>query len=697
MEESMDEYLDNVSLRPEFIGLASTLNPFPGKLASARNNMFSGNLSQFVIPKHGEHPYIFTGFESIVADYCSNSAEIEEDIKIIAIVPKFRSMIDIPSDTDVPETYIFYIGLESNELGYFVIRKYTKLSKGYGYKNNSTDSLKDLMVNEVVSKGTKLYTSPAHVNGEYRIGVNANIVYMTDIANAEDAFRISESLAKKLQPDGVTTFTIDIKQTKHCLNLYGNAEEYKIFPDIGSKVRDDGILCAFRTVKDFSIMNDLHLNKLNTISMHDESIKTVVGAKVVDINVYLSSKCKLPISVFDQLIKYKNAHVYFYKSILSIYEEYIDYKLTNKANSLFTRAISMLLAFGEKLPNSKLVRNVKMTTKRTQVDMRVEITLAYPVRVNNGFKSTGRDGGKGVIGIITPDDEMPVDEHGIRADITMFQSAVIKRTNVNQLFEQFINRTSMFVSRYIKDLDTNTAYEYVLEYISMLNTNYADLIRKTLTTQEDIEEYVRECKSGKILINIPPMTKGIDKDLIIKLADKYGSRASRISFVHTYRDGSKEKLKSLKPIMIGPKYIYLLFKYPKASSPSIGYDNQFKIPVKPSNMDYDHMSRTPIRFGEDEFRMISTAIGADPILRLRCLLGTSEVGKEKLLEELLATDEPHKLGKVNVSLKELQDNEFVLGIINSSFEAFGVNVAKSEITEEEANVMFKAYGLKSNR
>lgn len=689
----MTDYLENTSMRPEFMGLTSTLNPFPGRLAAARNNMFANNCSQYLLFDNGEHPLVYTGFESMISDYCHNSAEIEEDIMVIDVIPKYQDTIGMGQISKSSEIFVVYKGLETDQIGYFSIRKYTKCSQGFGYKNVPTDHYYSLAPSAVLSKGTRLYSSVANTDGEYKYGINANVAYITDVGTTQDPFVVSDEFAKKIVPAGVDTIVIDIEPDKYGINTYGDSEEVKILPDIGERVRADGVLCAFRRTSDAAIMNDLSKDRLTEINMHDEITVTKAGATVVDIDIFMGSKSKISSTYSAQLYKYNSMKTRFYQRIYDIYMDHINSNSTSsishKFNTLVTEAISMLVANGKNIKGFRVAKRLSLTDTKKPINIRVEVTVSYPIPLSRGFKMTGREGGKGVISISTrPAEDMPVDENGIRADVLCDPMAVLKRTNINQLVEQFLNRTSIFVIRQVKALPTDKQFGYIVEYLSMMNMKYSEKVAAIYSTEEKRAKFVQEW-CNKPLLNILPMSTELSRDKLIMIADKYGSRATRVSFNVSDGKGGKHRVSPKNPIMIGAKFMMLLNKVPSPSAPGVGYHNHLNMPVHNTTKNRHGISMTPIRFGEDEFRILMTKVGSIKAARLKHLLGSSTKGRRAVLESILSSRSPSAIKRIPISDQALKDDDKVASLVHSMFNVAGIDMKHIKIKETEANAYFE--------
>ena len=130
-----NDITDMLTIDLEVLGLGLSLSPFSDKISSNRNGMFATALSQYQIPKHPESPNIFTGYENTLGDYEYNFGTIENDFKVLEIIPKFSNTINNLNDPieNIPLYYVFGIDLVENELTYYEVRSFHKLNEKYGY------------------------------------------------------------------------------------------------------------------------------------------------------------------------------------------------------------------------------------------------------------------------------------------------------------------------------------------------------------------------------------------------------------------------------------------------------------------------------------------------------------------------------------------------------------------------------------
>ena len=114
--------------------------------------------------------------------------------------------------------------------------------------------------------------------------------------------------------------------------------------------------------------------------------------------------------------------------------------------------------------------------------------------------------GKGVVSEIRPDECMPVDDNGIRADIIMTPPSMVNRMNPAQAMEQFWNRAAFQVMRNVRtnilgiDRDAQMEdwtqdpgvrknfkqiFEYIIDFFNDFRPAYAKFMREIHTSDKD--------------------------------------------------------------------------------------------------------------------------------------------------------------------------------------------------------------------
>ena len=678
---------DNMRVDPRYIGITGLLSPGPLHDSGGRSEIFAKNISQTRIPRAGgDIADTFTGFEALFGDYCFDSTKRKNTVRVIAIVDKYEMKISSIRAGSNPMRTVIYRDLETGEVSYFNIRRFTRFTNDYGYENVMRTNVQ---VDDVITPDTEIYSSPIKEGNIYKLGVNASVAFCTILEGTEDCFAMSESLAKRMSPTAIEVKNITTNMKRYPLNLYGNEEQYKIFPDIGETVNDDGIICAFRPIRKFSAISDLRPEKLSVVNhLFDQKVYGHPGAKVVDIEIYMDHHMKLPARVYEQIRIYYEARLGYWRGIVNVYEKVKSLPISNKLNSLVSRAMGRLLAAKQSVPGIGKRPKIVLVDKFNPVTLRIDITLSHQVTVNKGHKSAGREGAKGVV-IVKPDEEMPVDEQGFRADLVIDPVSVLKRTNVIQLYEQYINRVLKWQAMHLSELGTiQNQFGRIVEILNDINPEYAKLIVEQHPTPELQSRYVLMCQQDTIKICIPPGMDNLTKEMILNLDAKYQTPISPVEFTINTSTG-KKRVKTKAPVCIGTKYIYLLSKYPKPLAAGYGHVNKCHMPVTSKDKNGSPIGTTPIRFGESESRIFIAASEIPTILRLKCLYSGSRIGPKLMIEALMNSLNPVQLGHVDVDTETLYDNNLAVRIAHHMLNTCGIDLQNSVITDTEAEVIFQ--------
>lgn len=385
----------DMCIRREYLGLQTQLSPFPQHCSTQRMMMFASHCAQYVVMDQAEPPRIFTGMENVIGKYDFSTTRRDQDIHILAIIPKFRPTSWEASTIDMPTHTIIYRGLKDNKISYMNVNRYTYLHDGFGYINDCPAS-DMLSVENILPKDACLQRSPSWRTGEWAYGLNANVVFMTDDAVTEDAMVISESFAKRCNNLAIHRIKLNMNADDVLLNLYGDKDidEYKVIPGIGETVRDDGVLAAIRTRNSASYVSDMTMEALQRIEpLHDELHKAPPGSKVLDVDVYINfdmlKKMDPQGSVYEQLLKIYNSHQYYYDEVIRHYQEFVKqgFEISDAFNTLVLRCMELTC-------NRKYSRKgIKLCDPREPIEfITVVITYSYERKISIGSKLTGREG-----------------------------------------------------------------------------------------------------------------------------------------------------------------------------------------------------------------------------------------------------------------------------------------------------------------
>lgn len=393
--------VEDMNIDYRLIGLEALLCPFAQFISSQRLSMYSSNAPQAMVLDGAEFPRTSTGWESQVGAVDFNDTHRENDIIILHVVPRFRTYFGEYRINANPTNTIIYQDLDTNEVSYFDVSQYTAGSNGFGYLNDLPNNHLLINPNEPISKETPFSRSPNQTDRgldgmHYCQGVNANVAYLTMWETAEDAFLISESLAKKCQNYAISTTKVTIKEDMFPSNIYANGDEYKIFPDVGETVDDSGILMSLRKLKRDTYLADIREESMHSPQhIHDEVYTAEAGAEILDIQVYCNNKTFNKVrnegGPYGQLIKYMDHHYAYYDKIIEIKNKLVKdgYKISPKLSNLITRSMYLKKASG----HQEQRRMLPLAENREEIDFfKVEITWGYSRKLSYGGKFSGRDG-----------------------------------------------------------------------------------------------------------------------------------------------------------------------------------------------------------------------------------------------------------------------------------------------------------------
>ena len=282
-------------------------------------------------------------------------------------------------------------------------------------------------------------------------------------------------------------------------------------------------------------------------------------------------------------------------------------------------------------------------------------------------------------------EEMPTDDYGFTVDCCIDPHAVPNRMNPGQTIESWINRVSVFVQRQAIELYHTTgldaAVEHVLGYIRRIHPNYADMIvapRAHANPQYFIDTLIQaeaESKVG-IYLMIPPFLKHITPEKIIELKEAYQVKISPVTFYPKDKNNKPYKSRTKCDVAIGAKYMYILYKVPHAKAPGVGYINQFKVPVKPSQYAKlkSLIGQTPLRIGEDETRISTMCAGAEAVTRLMGMHANSFEAVKVVCNTLLRNPHPENIPRMDITNEEISKSNNIIGVAKHLMSTMGINM-----------------------
>jgi hypothetical protein len=680
--------------RMELLGFPNILSPFVQFNSAPRVSMFNHHLPQTMIVAEPEFNKAFSGVEQKFIDYTFNPSRREHDCEILAVIPKYR--IPLIASNLCPQFFVLVLTHEPNgvrRLDYFTIDRYFMGSNDFGWIPTIEPSIKQIVPEEFLSKDTVITHSPAVRGNQYCLGVNGNVIYGSFPETIEDAFVISESFARKLQTQQVTQKVINCRMDRRPLNLNGNEHADLFLPDIGGTVREDGALCAFRPVHYTTVLADTDPRAIREpLPLQDEIIYVEAGAKILDLtfnrNYTKTNGC------YDQAKRYIGNNLKCWEDIYNTYMSVRDkYKLTPKMSTLVRTSLYRMIAQGSDHPVisqyfKKAARNFEVEGGSGQpIDfMQAIVTYTVPRLVSKGSKLTDQSGAKGVVGVVYPDECMPVDEFGIRADMMIDMNSPVGRNNPGQLYETGFNRIGEFVRRAVQakreEVGVDAAFTTLTDWFNDVNPNYARLVRGKFTTQLDKQGLVDDAIKTGPKVHVPPFLDKLtpsDDDFWNALtnmrlwAEKWGVRPSPVTYSSLQADGTYKQFKTQALFSIGSKYIFQLHKIPEQFAPGPASVNHIGVPTKAtfSGKDYP-VSVNPYRYGEDELRVMSMDSDIREVTRFQNLLANSPLGVETTIRTILLTEQPTRVKRIPISNGKLAETSAILNLFHNTSATLGV-------------------------
>lgn len=698
-------YLDNVKLDTRLLGFPASMNPYVDKTSASRADMYSSHFPQALVLDKSEPAGTFAGTELDIGRMEHNTSLRNQDVEILDFFPKYMSS-SINRGIGSPMYIVVYRGLEDGKIGYFQIDKFTRGSDGFGYDNKLNNITRFNQKGYVLKKDDVVVTSPSHKGNAYCMGINANVAFMTLSETIEDAMMISQSMADKMASTAIYQMTVNIRQDVRPIRLYGHPHDEiaQFIPNIGESVKDDGTLCAFRPVSAQTCAADLDPESLYKVQpLRDIVYKLPKDAEIIDLDFALSRSSleggRCP-KVYNQIEQYLRMSEEYHRRIFNIFTECEKnrWPLTESFSTLVASSITRLLALGVKVPGIPVrTGRAEIEGFNGQVVDHIQMVVTYRVRrkVGLGFKLTGRDGAKGVICRICPDEEMPIDAEGFRVDIVIDPASPVKRMNQGQLFEQGLGRISEFVRRKAAAVYDNgsgsseAAMAILLDWYNDVNPNYNRLVTRTLTTPAERAEHVKLIVNSYIRLWIPPSLNTITHGNIRLWAKKWGVTISPVSFIKEDGKGDKRRHTTLHPIAVGPKYILCLCKIPHATSCGAARVSHQGIPIKPGrDAKYSStVSLTPVKFGEDEFRV---GIMDSPVEEMTRLLNfsNSPTGNQLVIETILTSKFPTRIERFDITDQKLASTNAITGTFHHQTSAIGIETRQTKTTELPPDYVF---------
>ena len=661
--ERLNEIQNSIGSMEEILGKGLD-QPFNCSNSGARKILYSTQ-KDHVVPVTGCSPaYVQTGFEIRFGERSSSIIKAKDDLEVVAIIPKFSF---------APKQHYFVIFKNANGR-YDILERcsyeHTTEAYGYLYNNEFIDSLSPgdvIRDNSVIRKSKSFDTY-----GNRQDGVNLLCAYLATDKNTEDSVILSKSASKKLSTTLIRKLTIVINDNDIPLNLYGDREQYKSFPDIGEEIKN-GLFCAIRRENKDQFLFTQSYNMLSDIMMSDD--KFTVHGKVIDINIRSNNKDILDSFYNGQLKKYNYEVERFASDII----QEINMIEMNDPNAVLEYNLKKM-----KFNSERIMRNdqyIKEKNGKVFTNTILEVIVAEEVPVDIGDKVSDRYGGKGVVSFIIPDEEMPKDNLGRTIDAIINQSTCVNRENPGQLMETTVTHIGSRLINYAKTmLDTDQAIDMIIEFLSLLSVEEADSLREYLSSidNEYREMYLNSIyNDGMVYTSLRPISDNLTLDKINEIYKHFPFiKQSYLTVPIEDSNGNIRYIQSRRPIICGEKYMFRLKQYAddKFSSTSMSATNLKNLNTRSKNSkNYKSLhSNTPVAMGNMEIDGLSH-VGMEHVVTILMIHSVSPYAR-RLCEKML-TGDPFD---IDIRLDDTSSNRNV-EILNAYLKTKGERLTFSKI------------------
>lgn len=681
---------------------------------SARMYMFTSHVKQILTLLNPDIPRIQTGFENKIGSYSTAYKYLDGSWTVKDIIKKYPDK----------DTSIFLVVLYNKKKDlYDMIESPVaqSLTEKFGYVFN-LDKMRSLSVgdrikNEVLYKSTSF---DSHMN--YRYGKNAKVFYSTSTDTLEDAVVVRKGWADGVKSVEIDAVNVSINTNEVPINLYGDDDHYKCFPDIGETVNHNQ-LCAVRVINNDHLLYDFQKKNMKDSTETDSEYFVSKGAEIYDIDVYYNGQGEFPKSVFFNQIRgyYEDGCAYARKVYLiadeikrsgsnytqnityfrSKYIHYNDkeYKWKNKdrafANMLITFKVKAVvpLEFGSKLAgrfgDKGVVSGIVDTENTTLKDSITEM-------LKDEGRYTEEEIYKMTSNIAIVDDaRMPYTDDG-PIDILLNQSSSIRRLNPGQLGEVETNFIGEQVRKKIcLEPDLQKKEEMIFKFISILNEGEATFFQNLyhsfdetinvdgfnihMMAPERKKDFIREIEEYGFYIVRPPHKPIVYSD-VLRLYEAFPFVKPLPMYIDLF---GQKKRRIIRDGVVGTKYMIILKQnsnknFSARSTFRVGRSN---LPTKDvaKKTNRSSYARTPVRLSEI-YNLMASISGRD-LAEYNVFMRSSPLGSKSLDRILSADDNPLKIKKLKVQDNYINVNAQILA---ARLKSIGIALEFSTSKDEDA-------------
>lgn len=654
-KDRMEQESSRIQILEE-VGGKGLMMPNATSTSGSRRYLQSSQLEQVEPLLYPEPPFFQTGMENQFGFYSSDFVQADDDYEVIAKIPKF---------TQIPDHHYFMIvkSLTTGEYKVYERVSYKYISESYGYLYNNID-IDKYKAGDKIKRGANIRKTRAYDECNNRAdGVNFMTAHIACEHNKEDGIIFSKTAANRLSIPLVNKVTINFNTNDIPLNLYGDDNIYKCFPNIGEKV--NGYLTAIRKeVKNESLFSQDY-NRLKSTMISDETYTT--NGQVFDVNVYCNNLDNLESIYYSQIKYYYDENIRFLNNLVSVLDPIIEQggKLDYNLQKMHYNA-------------KKILNNGQYLKDRPFSNVIVEIYTVEYKPLGTGDKITNRYGGKCVVSDVRDDELMPrIEETGEIIHVIYNPASPINRENTPTIAECSVNFISSRILQVMRSgiYSTEQCLNLYIKYLSIIYPTQAKAVSDYIANMTEPEQhkiFLDTILDNFIYISIPPFSKNITIDDLARLHKEFPFlKPYKIKVPLRDSNGNIRYVTARRKLYCGHQYIYRLKQYGEEkfsvtslSSTNLKNENSKNQDKKSYKSPY---SKTPIRFGDMETGNLMH-LGVERVI-VNLMINSVSPQARRLIQQLL-TEDPFNIDiKLNSDCKNRSAE-----ILNAYLLAMGLRI-----------------------
>jgi DNA-directed RNA polymerase beta subunit len=661
--------------------------------SASRAGMGNSARGQAMSPLYPDPPIVSTGTEESFAEFAFNK-KIPKGSTVIEVITRYGGLVSKP-----PEQLVFFYNKHANEFDYISIKEFDSLHKFAGYKNN----IKQRPIVGTEYADDTIITQPTTVvGGEYSETFNFLTLMSAHERVGEDAAVISQSAMERTATVTVEKYTFELSKDQLLLNVCGDENNYKAFPNIGERVASNSLLYIVRDLSknkygryltskkdmmDYDIINDIG----TFTGRHEEGI-------VIDVIVKKHNK-QNPVTngPNEQLDAYADAYSDFQNQIVNVFKKHMKY---NKQVNISQQLLTLINNAIKYLEISHPVKGNRYVSVKKSIPVGVytlTVVVSYTLYLGFGRKGTDLHGGKYIVAEVVPDEFMPRTKDGRIVELIYDDSSVINRMNPGKKYEQYLfglsdNIRKMLLvelnGRIIDNLNNDSVKklfnEFILEPLKIMEVMMYDWYLDTtiLEKKQILKETIRDGMHIKIpLEDKPTLLELVDRIRKTKFAPKdetiYIYNRVLGKFEETSQPHTVAKLRHMFLSKLGDTHL----------TTNIAKTNHAGLPASPTQADKhrDPTNNKPVRtLGEPDLKNI-LAYSDEKFARERLALATSPEDQKLAVRKILNENKPSGIYDLIDRNKHPYGKNGAVHYANKILTVFGSMITSDDTTSEHDN------------